>query len=178
MPTLPVETPIDDTIPKVDHEIAVGENLEFQRKWWKFENGVWLFFLLLLLCDVLGVFGRGWLAKAQISTADQTLALDYERVERAGTPSIMTLHFGSGAIHQGTVRVFVSESVIKRLGAQRVSPQPAKSTLAQGGIVYTFDAEGPSVVEIALSPSFPGRQRFRMNVVGAEPVEADVYVVP
>ncbi len=53
--------PVEDTVPKVDNEVAVGEDLPFQRKWWKFENAVWIVFSIVILLDLLGVFGRGYL---------------------------------------------------------------------------------------------------------------------
>jgi hypothetical protein len=178
MASLPFESPVEDSVPKVDGSMAVGEDLAFQRKWWRFEKAIWIFFAVLLLCDLLGLFGRGYFAKAERSTSDQTLRLEFERVERASTPSIMTLHFGESAIRDGKVRVFVSQSVIKDLGAARISPQPVLSTINNGGITYTFAADGPAIVEIALSPSFPGRHHFSMQVAGGEAVQGNVYVVP
>ena len=53
-----------DEVPKVDNAVAVGEDLEFQERWWTFERVIWSFFALILLADMLGAFGRGWLAKA------------------------------------------------------------------------------------------------------------------
>src|ERR1700679_3032394 len=55
--------PIDDSVAKVDGEVAVGEDLEFQRKWWKFERAVWLVFTLILVLTLAGAFGRGPRAK-------------------------------------------------------------------------------------------------------------------
>jgi hypothetical protein len=171
-------SPVEDTVPKTG-DVAVGEDLEFQRAWWRFERGIWIFFLLLLIADLLGLFGRGWLAKAKAVDQSQTLSLDYERIERANTPSIMTLHFGRAAIQNGKVKVFVSEEIIKPLGAQRISPQPESSTIGDGGITYTFAAtQPPATAEIALSPSFPGAHHFRIQVAGGQPIDGDVVVVP
>lgn len=170
---------VEDSVPKVDGDVAVGENLEFQRRWWRFERAIWLVFLLILICDLAGLFGRGWLAKTKRSTSDHALTLDYERIERASTPSIMTLTFSSAAIHEGSIRVFVSESVVKPLGAQRISPQPQVSALTEGGITYTFPAgSGPAIAEIALQPSFPGPHKIRIQVAGSDPIDATVFVVP
>jgi hypothetical protein len=175
----PIRKPVVDSVPKVADEVAVGEDLNFQRKWWKFERIIWSFFLLVLICDVLGVFGRGWLAKAKRSTPDQALTVDYERVERSGTPSIMTLHFGPAAAHNGHIQVFVGNEVIRGLGARRVSPQPAVSALTDGGITYTFDVgTAPTIAEIALQPLFPGRHKIRVQLPGSAPIEANVLVVP
>ena len=70
-----IETkPVEDTVQKINNELAVGEDLEFQRKWWKVERGIWIFFLLLIIADLLGAFGRGWLAKAHRAASDNSLA--------------------------------------------------------------------------------------------------------
>lgn len=169
---------VEDSVPKVE-DIAVGENLDFQRHWWRFERGIWTFFLLVLIADVLGLFGRGWLAKAQRTDDAHTVTLDYERVERASTPSIMTFHLMPSAIKNGKIELFVSEDVVRTLGAQRVSPQPESSTLGDGGVTYVFPATGvPATVEIQLQPSFPGFHRFRTQVSGGQPIEGSVAVVP
>ena len=169
---------VEDSVPK-EGSVAVGEDLEFQRRWWKFERAIWVFFLLLIVADVLGLFGRGWFAKAQRTDDAQTVTLDYERVARASTPSIMTFRFHPEAIQNGAIRLFVSQDLIKTLGAQRVSPQPATSTMGDGGITYTFPAtEIPATAEIQLQPSFPGVHHFRVQVAGGQPINADVVVVP
>lgn len=101
MANTPFSAPIGDSVPKVG-DVAVGEDLNFQRKWWVFERLVWVFFLLILVADFLGVFGRGWAAKAEMSNAGHTLTVDYERVMRGGTPSTMTLHLSPGLFTMAT----------------------------------------------------------------------------
>jgi len=181
----PFSTPVADSVPKINNDVAVGENLDFQRKWWRFERAIWIIFVIILICDVAGLFGRGWVAKAVKSTADQSLRLDYERIARASTPSVMTLNFTDAAIHDGTIKVYVSDSVVRPLGAQRIAPQPLSSVVGDGGITYTFPAtHSPAVVQIALEPSFPGLHKFRLQVIGngagdtGNTIDASVFVVP
>ena len=57
--------PVEDSVAKVNDEIAVGEDLEFQRKWWRFENIAWIFFALIIVLDVAGLFGRGRLCQGR-----------------------------------------------------------------------------------------------------------------
>jgi hypothetical protein len=171
--------PVEDSVPKVDGSVAVGEDLEFQRRWWRFERIIWSFFVLIIICDLLGLFGRGYLAKAQRSTADQTIQVKYERVERVNAPSIMTISFGPSAIRNGQVHLFVSESVVKELGMRRVIPDPGSSTVGNGGVTYIFPATTlPAAVEFELSPSRPGIPSFTAGIVGAEMVKAKVTVLP
>jgi hypothetical protein len=179
MSHIPFTKPVEDSVPKVGREIAVGEDMEFQRRWWRFERIVWPILLLIVVIDLLGGFGRGWLANARRTTPDQALTLNYERIERASTPSIMTLKFGPSAIHDGKINVFVSDSIVKPLGAQRIAPQPAASRIGNDGITYTFPVtELPASAQIALEPSFPGLHKFTMQVEGSTPIDATVFVVP
>jgi hypothetical protein len=160
-------------------QIDVGEDLAFQRRWWVFERVLWGFFLAILIADVLGVFGRGWAAKAKLVSSDDSMQVAYERVQRAGTPSTLTIRFGQGAIRNGHIGLYVSEDLIRPLGAQRISPEPLKSTLAPDGIVYEFPAEGaPATVEFQLESSFPGVHQFAIGLAGEPVLRARVMVLP
>ena len=59
MATKTLTKPVQDSVAKVNDEVAVGEDLEFQRKWWRFENAAWVFFTLIIILDLCGLFGRG-----------------------------------------------------------------------------------------------------------------------
>ncbi len=178
--------PVDDSIAKVNDDIAVGEDLQFQRRWWKFEKAVWIFLALLVILDLIGIFGRGPLSKARTQTPDGALAMNYEWVERFGTPSLITLHFGPSAVRDGAIRVWVSDSVITALGNQRISPQPSTSVTGDGGVAYTFPSSPkPNSVAFALEPSALGRSRFTVRLLGSGTVDhpqdaltAHVFVMP
>ncbi len=169
--------PVEDSVPKINNEVAVGEDLDFQRTWWKFERAVWIVFALLIVADLAGLFGRGPLADAALTTPDMTL--HYERIERSGTPSMLHIDFGPSAIHDGKIRLFVSESVVNKLGAQRIIPSPETSSVGSGGITYTFPAtQSPASVAFALQPDRPGIANFALQLPGAPAAHARVFIVP
>jgi hypothetical protein len=171
--------PIDDSVPKVDGEIAVGEDLEFQRKWWNFERAVWIFFSLILVLTLAGAFGRGPIAKAERRTKDGSIDVKYDRIQRTGTPSIVTVNLGPAAIQNGKAELFISDSMVKELGAQRVVPSPERAVLGGDGLTYTFPASGlPSSVEFALEPTGPGLRHFTIRIVGLESVNTNIFVMP
>ena len=179
MPPGVQEKPVDDSVAKVNGEISVGEDLVFQRKWWRFERIVWIVFSLILLLDLAGVFGRGPFAHARRKTSDGSMEVKYDRVQRTGTPSIMTINFGPAAIHDRKLQLFVSESVVKELGAQRIIPSPESTTVGESGLTYSFPASTvPASVEFALEPSGPGLQHFTLRLSGSEEINGDVVVVP
>jgi hypothetical protein len=39
------EKPVTDPVAKINKELAVGEDLAFQRRWWRFEGVVWAIFV-------------------------------------------------------------------------------------------------------------------------------------
>lgn len=174
-----ISKPVEDSISKVNNEIAVGSDPEFQRRWLRFEHGLWVVFTLLVVLDLLGFFGRGYMAKAKAHTADGTLAVQYDRIARYSTPSIMTVQFGPSAIHAGKVQLWVSEDVIKKLGTQRVVPQPASSVIGQGGVLYTFPVTAPAVsAAFQLEPTSPGMFEVLLRVPGGNEVRRKILVMP
>ena len=179
MPAYSETKPVEDTVSKVNDEIAVGSDPEFQRRWSRFENVVWAFFGLFVLADLAGCFGRGPVATAEAQTKDGTLHVKYERIERFSTPSILTVEFDPSAIKNGNIQLWVSEDLVKPLGNQRVVPQPISSSLGNGGILYTFLAHGDhSSVEFALEPASPGIDQLTFRTPGGEELKLKIYVVP
>jgi hypothetical protein len=79
MVTKPSTTPVTQSAPRVNNEIEVGEDLEFQRKWWRSENFAWILFTLIIVLDLAGLFGRGPIAKAERRAADGTIDNNYRR---------------------------------------------------------------------------------------------------
>ena len=171
------EKPVEDSVPKINDEVAVGEDLKFQRSWWKFETVMWWTIAVILLLNFAGVFGRGPFAHTQIS--NDVMLVKYERVERTGTPSILEVQFQPATLKKGQVKLHVSQSIVDELGAQRVIPSPLDTAVGNGGLTYTFSAEqDPGAIQFALQPSKPGIFHFTMQVPGSPTLTARVIVVP
>ena len=171
------ESPVEDSVPKINEEVAVGEDLGFQERWWRFENGAWIFFGLVLLCTVLGLLGRGPLSHGRLQ--NDAMTVNFERIARTGTPSLMEIVLSPAAIQNGKVQLYVSDTVIKELAAQRVVPAPAESVVGNGGITYTFPAtETPASINFGLQPDGPGIYRMAVRIPGQAPLESNVYVLP
>jgi hypothetical protein len=172
-------TPVTDSVPKVNDDLAVGADLKFQRRWWKLETVVWWLFGALVLLDIVGVFGRGPAANAERKAADSSITVKYERIERVGTPSKMTIQFGPETIHDGKVQLLVSQSLVEELGNQRVIPQPAVSQIGGSKILYTFPASVlPTQVQLGLEPAKVGRTDLSVQVPGCAEVKLDIFVMP
>jgi hypothetical protein len=172
-------TEVTDSVPKINDEVATGADLQFQRRWWRFERAIWILFTVLVLLDLLGVFGRGWLAKAHVRSKDGAMDVSYERIERFSTPSILDVKLGANAIHDGKVQLWISEGTVIDLGTQRVVPQPLSSVIGDDGILYTFEAGNlPASVQFALQPSAPGVFPLELRVPGSQMLTVKVVVMP
>jgi len=179
MPVTDETRPIEDSVPKINDELAVGFDLEFQRRWEKLETIIWFFLIIFLLLSLAGLFGRGPLAKVTAQAPDGSIRVDYERFERFSTPSVLTVRINPASIRNGQVQLWVSNSLVKPLGNQRVIPQPEKSELSQGGILYSFPASETSAsIEFQMQPSAIGKSELKMRVPGNSELSLNVYVMP
>ncbi len=171
--------PVGDTVPKVDNAVAVGEDLAFQRRWWRFENVVWALFALVLVADLAGLLGNGPLAHVHRGTPNHTLLLEYDRIERATTPNTMTVTPEPGSVKNGRLILFVSDSVVKELGAERIAPQPAVSAIGNGGFTYVFPAVGGDAhIQFGLRPTAIGVHTITVGIAGGEQITTRVLVLP
>ena len=172
-------SPVEDTVPMVNGEVAVGEDPEFQRKWWKFESAVFIMFTILVLLDLSGAFGRGPLAKAHKATSDGAMNVTYERIERTGTPSVLKVEFGNSAIEGNSIRLWANENLVTKLGNKQVAPQPAKSVIGDNGIHYTFDATNqPAAAVFSLQPSAPGVYDLTLRASTSSELHFKILVMP
>lgn len=174
-----VTEPVSDSVPKINNEIAVGEDLLFQRRWWRFEQIVWWIFGCVLALNIVGLLGRGPLSGASAVATDGSLRVKYERIERFDTPSMLRVEFGPNTLKDGKLELWISESLVRDLGNQRIVPQPQNSTLDSSGLVYTFPAKDtPTKVEFALQPDSPGLHHLNLHVPGKSEVQLRILVVP
>jgi hypothetical protein len=170
---------VEDTVPKVNEELAVGSDLEFQRRWESAERIVWIFLIAFLLLSVAGVFGRGPVANAKAKAADGSLQVEYERVERYSTPSVLTVRPDTSVIQNGKMQLWVSESLIKPLGNERVIPQPDKSEVGNGGVLYTFPAsQGRALIEFQLQPAKVGKTDLKLRIPGHSQLDLNILIMP
>ena len=173
------QSPVEDSVRKVNEEVAVGEDLAFQRSWWRFERGVWMLFTALIALDLAGAFGRGPLANAHAATADRSLQVRYERILRTGTPSTVTISCGPQTTRQEQLTLFISDEFVSGLGAQRIIPEPASTRIGAGGLTYLFPVrDTPAVVRIELQPPHAGRFHFTISAGSGQTVAATAWVVP
>jgi hypothetical protein len=179
MAKVPVQQPVTDSVAKINEELAVGEDLKFQRRWWRFERGIWLLFVVLIILDVAGVFGRGPIAQAAAHSTSHSIEATYERIERTGTPSMMSVKVNRTEGNGTAVELFLSDSAVSGLGLQRVIPAPETTTVGNGGLTYRFPSGTlPADVRFEFQPVGAGVYHVALGTPGEAPIQLTVAVVP
>jgi hypothetical protein len=179
VPVISETKPIEDSISKVNDEFAVGSDLDFQVRWERFERLAWIILTIFIILSLAGVFGRGPVAKRHLRASDGSMEIQYERVQRFGTPSVLEINFPASSIHDGSVQLWAADSLLKPLGAQRVIPAPLRSEIGGGGILYTFPATTvPAAIEFQTQPAALGSSELKLRVPGKAELKAKVFVMP
>ena len=107
------------------------------------------------------------------------MVVKYERIQRLGTPSVLSVDFSPAAIHDQKIQVWVNNSLVKPLGNQRVVPQPLQSVVGAGGILYTFQAStSPASIEFETQPTAVGLTKLVLQVSQHATTELSIFVMP
>lgn len=171
--------PVTDSVARINEEVAIGEDLAFQRRWWRFERIVWILFVLIIVLDLAGAFGRGPLANAEAHGPAKVLDVQYERIERSGTPSMMTVTIDSHAFRDGHANLFLSDSAVSGLGLRRVIPAPESTSVGKDRLTYQFPAgESAAVVRFEFEPAGAGLYTLGIGVPDVASLHFRVAVVP
>jgi hypothetical protein len=128
----------ESELSQVNDEVVVGQNADFENKWWKFQVGSWAALVLLMIVTVLGALGRGHLAKCKAQTGDGSLWVEYDKVVHFRTPAEITVRLQNNAIENGVVRLRINDALYKQLGLERILPQPMNQTATNDGVVLFF----------------------------------------
>ncbi|WP_263418867.1 hypothetical protein [Terriglobus albidus] len=146
-------------IARVNDELSLGYDRDFEKQWWRIEVGLWSFLTVILLLGVMGLLGRGPMAHKTIGSADGALTVDFQRITRYKTPEAMTIRLDPKLYRNGRAYVWLNRAIVERMGLQRIIPQPALSIPGEDGIGYLFpisDPAKPTLIYLAKEPAAPG----------------------
>jgi hypothetical protein len=103
---------------------------------------------IFVAAGLVGVFGRGWLSAAVVSTADDSLRLEYERTGRVSAPIRLRVLLRHAVDGGDKVRFWLSRDYLDGVQLQQISPVPERTEIGADRVVYTFAAakRSPSTV--------------------------------
>jgi hypothetical protein len=134
---------------------------------------------VIIVLDLAGAFGRGPLANAEAHSPEPGLDVKYERIERSGTPSLMTVTLDARTFHDGHADLVLSDSAVGGLGLRRVIPAPESTFVGKDRLIYRFPAgQSAAVVRFEFEPAGAGIYDLGIGVPGVAPVHFRIAVVP
>lgn len=161
-------------------ELQVGQDLKFEKRWWKIERTGWAVIGLLLLAALLGFLGPGPLTKKTAGTRGGPLWLEYHRFARYQAPVDWRIELGP----QGTnkeIRLWVDRSYIEAVHMEDIQPQPESVDMAGARFVYTFKAADLSTntkVLFHFKPNKFGKAPARLGLEGGPEIAFTHFFYP
>lgn len=166
---------------RVNGELTIGNNQDFEQLWWRLEVGVWSFLAVWLACALSGILGRGPLAHREAATRDGALMVRFEHIARYKTPAVMQVRVMPALYRDGMARIWINRVIVEQLGIERPTPQPLAAAAGEDGISYTFatgNPNAPTIVEFALEPQAAGVFHQEVRADAAHDIRMDAITLP
>jgi hypothetical protein len=159
---------------------TIHEDLNWERKWYRFERIAWLLMFVLMLAGASGALGRGGLTRAEARSSDGTVRVEYDRSLRARAPARMRVMLDPGATATGEIRLVVAGALADSARIRESFPPPAIAEPLDRAVRLVWKVPARSAAEIVLAnqPEGMGRIWSRVTVEGGAFASFDQLVLP
>lgn len=168
-------------MPTREGGLEIHENIEMERRHWLYERVAWAVMALIVLAEVLGVFGTGVLSHATAAASRDGLRVEYNRFWRMGAPTRLRVHLPSGSAEAGEIRVWLDRGYLSDVDVQQVTPQPEHVEVRADRLTYGFragDAMATAEIVFLVAPRRWGKLHARAGLEGGEQVDFAQLVFP
>lgn len=149
-----------------------GQDLQFQRRFWRAERIAWVAYVLLLVAALLGLTGGGGpLSHANAETPYGTI--DYPQVSRWQAADDLSVRFAGGASE-----VTLGEDFVELFAIESIQPQPDSATATADGIQYSFSSSAGGAVIFNLRARRPAFFRAGAVRLGDAEVRVRPLILP
>lgn len=169
-------TPADNT---QHSKPDIDEDLDFQRRVWRFERVGWAVMGLIGLAGLLGLLGPGLLSSAQ--AGDERLRIEYQRFHRNLAPAALTVHIGEAAVSEGAATLLLDAAFTEEFKIEGIVPRPTQWQFAGDGMRLRFlaaDLGSPATVHFYLTPQGYGPAVVAVGLAGATPISLRQFIYP
>jgi hypothetical protein len=162
--------------------LEIDQDLEFERRSWRWQRVGWGVISLILLAALLGLFGTGWLDRAVAGQPGSQLWLEYNRFGRLqAETSRLQIHLGPGAGANGKVRIWFNLEYMKGVRVTNLTPEPESVEAGPERFTYVFsapDASQPIVVIFRLEPDKIGSLNGQVGLEGGASLSFKQFIYP
>jgi hypothetical protein len=150
--------------------IDINEDIDYQWREWRAQRIAWVFFGMILLAALLGLFGQGPLSKGRLGEPDSALSIEYEQIDRYQAPTDMTIFVGSNVAQEGLIRLSFNKEFMERVEVRQFVPEPESVLVGGEDVVYEFrvtDSAQPVEVRVDFEHEQAGLARGELRLEGA-----------
>jgi hypothetical protein len=152
--------------------LQLKEDLEFQRREWRFQRVSWWGLSTFVVVAMLGVFGGGPLSTASATSADGVLRVKYERFVRVGARTRLVIDSQRSAERATNLELRIARPYYE---AMRLEVTPAAADLSIGPSTVTLrfavSAQEPLTVFLDADPAWSGSHATTISAGGGTSVD-------
>ena len=166
---------------KTSPSLELEQDIDAQRREWRFERAGWLLIVVLVVAALTGAFGDGPLARHVARSPVNGATVEYDRVVRSGTASTLTLMLGASDATDTIADFAFDRRYLASMGVDRITPAPIESRASNEWVVYRIrraTAGQPAQVDIVVSPQGIGRRRLVIETFGFGTIELRQFILP
>lgn len=159
--------------------IEVDQDLDFQRKDWRFERIGWGAMLLVGVGAILGLFGQGPLSDATASAEDGSLRVEYQRFERHGSQSELTVFLRRAASTDTSVQLWIGDEFLRSVQLQQIVPEPERQISLGDRTLYEVAMRSDTGrVSFYVTPQRIGTRTLELGAPGRATLKRSQFVYP
>ena len=161
--------------------IDINEDIDYQWREWRAQRIAWVFFGMVLLAALLGLFGQGPLSKRRIGEPDSPLSMEFEQIDRYQAPTDMTIFVGPNVAQGDIIRLSFNKEFMERVEVQHFIPEPESSAAGPEVVTYGFrvsDPGQPVEVRLDFQHEKAGLARGEVRLEGGDALRFDSFVFP
>ncbi len=103
-------------------DLEISEDIEFQKKSWRFERVSQYLVLLLVVLALLGLFGGGPISSTT-RTSQNGLQVECPRFQRNHSSYRLKITPSAASIREGQVSIWVDQSLLHALRIENITPE-------------------------------------------------------
>jgi hypothetical protein len=127
-------------VSKPPAQLELQTDIHFQKTEWAAQRIGWMVWSLIVVAACLGLLGPGWLSDREVSSADGSVKVGYERFLHYHNPSQLTITCDA-RLDSDTFRISVQRSLLDRLQILRIDPEPEHYQTTADAILYEFQRD-------------------------------------
>jgi hypothetical protein len=162
-------------------QFEVHEDSAYQQAEWKTERAGWIVWACILIAALVGLLGPGPYSSIETHSADQQLAIRYDRIARRRADSEIEVRIAPHLARDGQIRLYTSANFLESEAIEGIQPEPHEVVHEGGRIMHIFrcsTAAQPIVIKFRTHPARMGMHDYSWGVDGGPSVAFWRLVLP